>query len=178
MAVFASTNKSGVADLFDKFRLDLHRHLFLRMNLLADDADDVIQETFIRLMRMEAETNRRIACLESPKAYIFQAATNLAIDRMRRQKVRGDEGDYQTLSDDIEGDSPDPIRTIDAQQRLNKLLHVVDNLPPKCRQVFILHKFKQMSYKEVAQHLDISQSMVEKHMMKALNICDSRLNEK
>ena len=178
MAFLATGNEGGVADLFQKFRLDLRRHLSLRMNLIADDAEDVVQETFVRLMKMEAESDKRIACLESPKAYIFQAATNLAIDRMRRQKVRGDEGDYQALSDDMEADIPDPIRTLDAEQRLKSLMQVVDSLPPKCRKVFILHKFKQMTYKEVAVHLKISQSMVEKHMMKALDICDSRLKKR
>lgn len=54
---------------------------------------------------------------------------------------------------------------------------VLDSLPERCREVFILSRFKKMKNREIAEHLGISVSMVEKHIRKALNAFTEALNE-
>jgi RNA polymerase sigma-70 factor (ECF subfamily) len=61
------------------------------------------------------------------------------------------------------------------QQKLAILRGVIDELPPRCRQVFALHNIHGMSYSEIAKDLGISESGVEKHIMKGLQHCRKRM---
>jgi RNA polymerase sigma-70 factor (ECF subfamily) len=71
----------------------------------------------------------------------------------------------------------DQERTIAARQQVRMLYRAILELPPKCRQVFLLHKFKERSHAQIAAHLGISKSMVEKHIIKAMTHCRQRLEE-
>jgi RNA polymerase sigma-70 factor (ECF subfamily) len=58
------------------------------------------------------------------------------------------------------------------------MLHqTIDELPQSCRDAFILHKLRGLSYREIAQLLDISESAVEKHIIKGLKHCRNRLGK-
>jgi RNA polymerase sigma-70 factor (ECF subfamily) len=62
-------------------------------------------------------------------------------------------------------------RELSAEQDLALLYDVIEGLPPKCRQVFLLSRVKLMTYPEIAKHCGISVKMVEKHISHALAVC-------
>jgi RNA polymerase sigma factor (sigma-70 family) len=172
---FQQSNTSGLSTFFAKHQEALARYIGKKMRHI-DDAEDVVQETFIRLIQKEQADNKSIESMTSPQAYIYRTASNLAIDRLRQLRARVDEGERSELSEAIEATTPTPIQIIDAEQRMQQMKRAIAQLPPKCRQVFVLHKFRQMTYREVSSHLGISVSMVEKHMMKALTKLDKYLS--
>ena len=63
------------------------------------------------------------------------------------------------------------------KQQVARLTRAIEELPPKCRQVFLLIKFHHLTHAEVATKLGIAQSTVVKHMIKAVDYCRSRLDE-
>lgn len=153
--------------LYAVHRNPLHRFISKKMKQ-HDEAEDVVQETFVRLSNKESTAAKGLAAADSPVAYLYRIASNLAIDRLRQQKAHCDEGDKLPIDDSIQSPQPTLSHQIVSSEQLLQLEVAVGNLPMKCRQVFVLHKFRQMKYREVARHLDISVSAVEKHMMKAL----------
>ena len=168
------SNKNNVEQLYAEHRKPLERYIGHKMRQSAE-AEDVVQETFTRLLNEDAAAARGLLEADSPVAYLYRVAGNLAIDRLRQLKSRVDEGERGQVDDSLEDRRPDPADHLAASERLAQLKEAVGRLPLKRRQVFVLHKYRQMTYREVAEHLGISVSMVEKHMTKALAQLDMAL---
>ncbi|MGP0630122.1 RNA polymerase sigma factor [Nitrospina sp. 32_T5] len=135
-------------------------------------AEDVVQETWLKVNQL-AEP-RSVA---HPRAYLFKMAANLAIDHLRSEKSRKRHICVESVPEEIGNGMPLPDRVIDYQQRLAVLRRAVDELPPRCREVFLLHKFEDCTHAEIAERLDISRNMVEKHIIRGLAHCRDRLQQ-
>lgn len=141
-----------------------------------DDAAEIVQEACLRLMRYQHRVD-----LGELRALLYRIALNLV--GMRHRAVRQQGG--HALSLDQIGEEALPLRVyaptqeqhlIDSQQ-LDRVLAAIADLPPRCRQVFILHRFHDMSYRDIAAHCDISLKMVEKHIGKALAVVRLHLDD-
>jgi len=140
---------------------------FLRQRLrVPDDALDVAQETYVRLLQYQNSTQVR-----SPTAMLFRIAINVANDLGRSDRARhlADQCPIEELN--LPSEQPSPEREVSAQQDLALLREAIAHLPPKCRQVFLLSRAHQMTYPQIARHCGISVKMVEKHISHALAIC-------
>jgi RNA polymerase sigma-70 factor (ECF subfamily) len=73
-------------------------------------------------------------------------------------------------------DLPDAEAVLAYRQAVQTLADAINELPPRCRKVFLLNRFDGLNYREIAGRLRISTSMVEKHMMKAIGHCRNRLD--
>ncbi|WP_428354946.1 RNA polymerase sigma factor [Methyloprofundus sp.] len=91
----------------------------------------------------------------------------------RRQARHADETELFALADP----SPAPDHQVYTQEQLVFLKQAIAELPPKCRQVFILHKFRSYPYSIIMQELNIAESTVLKHMVKAMQHCRRRMAE-
>lgn len=158
-----------VEAVFGRYRLQLKGYLS-RLLRSPEDAEDLVQETFLKF---HAVTD--FQSLRSPKAYLFTTAYRLAVNMLHRRKVVI----FENSGDDILSRIPSP--DVDAEEamvqneRMDRLIKAVDDLPPQCRQVFILRKIEHMSHKQISTHMGISVSTVQKHLTKALKICRQRL---
>lgn len=119
-----------------------------------DKAKDIVQEAFIILW------NKRKDLLEnsSLKNYLFTLAYRLYIDQYRKDQYRSkvlDELKISALKTRIHDDEND------LQKRVKQLLKLVQNLPPRCKEILLLSKRDGLKYKEIALKLDISQKTVE-----------------
>jgi RNA polymerase sigma-70 factor (ECF subfamily) len=72
---------------------------------------------------------------------------------------------------ELVSDTPSPEREISAKQELELLRAAIEDLPPRCREVFLLSRVRRMTYPEIAAHCSISVKMVEKHISRALAVC-------
>lgn len=64
-----------------------------------------------------------------------------------------------------------------SQEQIARLKLAVSELPPRCRQVFVMHKFKHYTYSQIMTELNIAESTVLKHIIKAMEHCRKRLEE-
>lgn len=136
-------------------------------------AEEVVQKTWMRVHRLSP-----IPQLNQPRAYLYKMASNLAIDHLRSAKARTRHiAIGEDMPEDVPCHSPLPDTVIDYQQRLLILRQAVDELPPRCREVFVLHKFEELCHAEIASRLAISKNMVEKHIFRGLAHCRDRLKE-
>lgn len=149
---------------------DLRSHLARRFGspLLAEE---VVQETWLklRLARGGPEVTK-------PRAYLFRIATNLALDHLRAERARNHHVGEQPESEPAAPAGCAPDALLDAHQRLDLVREAVAELPPRCRQVFELHKFDELSHLEIAERLGISRNMVEKHVIRGLSHCRQRVS--
>lgn len=126
-------------------------------------AEDLAQEVFYELVR---KRDRLPAIQTSLKAYLRRSAINRALNYQRDQKMifEGEEEKQLNLTDGTV-DASKQLEAADLQELINA---AIEQLPERCRAVFLLSRFEDMSYKEIAQHLDISIKTVENQMTKAL----------
>lgn len=147
---------------------------FLRQRLrVPEDAFDVAQEAYIRMMQYQ--DSRRI---RSPSSMLFRIAINVANDLGRAEVARGGARSHCNVDDlDIVSDEPSAERQLTAREDLAILYTVIEQLPPKCRQVFLLSRVRRMTYGEIAVRCGISRKMVEKHVSHALAVCMKQVSE-
>ncbi len=161
----SSAKPLSVRDLMNRYHSSLLSFLRLRLRV-ADDAADVAQEAYIRMLQYEGSCEVR-----SPSSLLFRVAINIANDLSRLEQVRH-ASDHCSLDDlDIDSGLAAPEREVAAEQELNLLYLTIERLPPKCRHVFLLSRVHCMTYPEIARHCGISVKMVEKHVSHALMVC-------
>ncbi|SDR89170.1 sigma-70 family RNA polymerase sigma factor [Opitutus sp. GAS368] len=130
------------------------------------DIDNLVQEALVRVCQAWARGE-----VQSPKAFLFATARNLALDQVRRQKIVPMislvETDTQAVLE--EGTSiPDLVAH---NQELEFLTEVIQSLPDRCRQVFTLRKVYGMSQQDIATQLGISEHTVSAQLTIALHKC-------
>jgi RNA polymerase sigma-70 factor (ECF subfamily) len=132
----------------------------------ADDSEDVVQETFLKLHR-----NGRWKGVEDERAFLARAAWRIAVDRRRHTK-RDEAHDDQMSSGD---ESPEQLAMV-AQR--NALVHrLVDSLPEELRQPLALSTVEELNSREVAEILGIPEGTVRTRLMRARQMLKQKLME-
>lgn len=136
---------------------------FLRYRGRAqDEADDLIQEAFLRLHEY-----RKFRQVIEPEAFLVRTVQNLNIDARR---VKGRHGTPVTAQPEIHrliDPRPGPDEVLASQQRLQHLKRGLETLAPRTREVVLLYRIDGLSQPQIATQLGISSSAVEKHIAKA-----------
>ncbi|MEO7598589.1 MAG: RNA polymerase sigma factor [Opitutus sp.] len=131
------------------------------------DIDDLVQESYVRLLRMRAQNRVR-----SPRGLLFTMARNAAHDLFRRRGTAGvttvDEAEYLNVPDG----QPGTAEVVSRAQEIELLADAIEALPDRCRAVFLLRQFENLSQREIAQRLGISENTVESQLTKALRRCE------
>jgi RNA polymerase sigma factor (sigma-70 family) len=130
-----------------------------RRRLAGMDVDDIIQETYSRLMTAES-----VQHVHDAKSYAFQVSGSVMIDNLRRMKVVSIASvpDFDYL--EVVSDDPSPERQVIDRDELHRLAGVIARLPGRVREVFTLRRVYGLSQREVAEKMGIAESTVEKHM--------------
>lgn len=173
----ASDKDQFIADLVAEHRASLEKYLARKLDN-PEDAAELAQEAFLRLHRLEQPAN-----LDNARAFLFQVATNLAVDQLRRrqlqfrffraERAQSDDGELPDLN--AAGASPEQI--LGAQEKLQAIQQAIDDLPFKTRQAFLLHRQNGLPYSAIAEQMQVSISSVEKYILQALKHCRRRLLE-
>ena len=138
-----------------------------------ETASDIIQDAYLRL----AERKDGDKSILNPRAFLYRVVGNLSIDyhrsAQRREQRFVDESELAEVADQ----APSLEQQLYTHEKIALLQKAISELPPKCRQVFIMHKLKHYPYSRIMAELDISESTVLKHMVKATEHCRKRLQE-
>ncbi len=146
------------------------RSFFAKRVNRQEDVDDLVQELFGRLW--SSDSNKTI---ENPDGYIFQAANNLLKERYRKQGTRAAAmADLPFFHFDNEDITPE--RILQGREELRLLEQALNELPPRTRTVFLLHRFEGFKYREIAERIGVSVSSVEKHIAAAARHLSVRMD--
>lgn len=137
------------------------RAALMRRGRTIHDADDLVQEAWVRLACYEREQT-----VDQPEAFLMRVALNLSIDSYRARASRGEE----VLLDDVVliDATPGAEAVLLGRERMARLSECLGRLNDKTRDIFLAHRIDGMSYQEIARHHKLSVSSVEKHIAKAM----------
>ena len=161
--------ESGIVDTFLNYESAIKRFLG-RILYRPEDVDEIAQETFLKAYSAKHKSE-----IQSPKAYLFRVAKNIALRELTRKSAKMT--DY--LEDALAKDDGvicglDSLEDeLMAEQKISDYCSAVVNMPPQCRKVFLMRKVHAKSHKEIATCLNISTSAVEKHIANGVKKFDA-----
>lgn len=136
----------------------------------ACDIDDLVQEVFLRM-----GIHGSGSPIEHLDRYLFKVAASVLSDQARRRVVRH-AGAHESLEE-----AHHPIEVLTPEQvlldreALEAVVAAIIDLPARTRDVFVLHRFEEMTCGNIAAMFGVSVSAVEKHIMKAVRFLHERL---
>ncbi len=142
-------------------------HRFIRDHALVED---LAQEVFLRFW----DKREVIDINSSLKAYLRRMAINEALAYLRRNKRYDDTEITPEMTPGEDRSAEDTYLHSELQHRVRE---AINGLPPKCRVVFQLSRYEELTYREIADQMDISVKTVENQMSKALRILRERLRD-
>ncbi len=145
---------------------------FVQRRVGIQEAEDVMQDAYVRLLQHPDPIS-----IENPRAYLYQVSANLATDHDRARAVPARHHTATEAVEQIASPVPGPDAQTALHERLRHIANAIAQLPETCRSAFVLCRIEGHSYTEVAQRLGISESMVAKHLNRAMRHCRDLLAE-
>jgi RNA polymerase sigma factor (sigma-70 family) len=159
----------SIGELFARNKRDLLKYLTRRFG--PEDASDLLQETFLRLLR-----RGRLEAVADHPAFLQQIAVNLARDFSRRRKFEATRLEFGEPPQDAPSEDAAPGARLEEEEATRALREAVAALPPRCREAFVLYVSERLTTAEIAARLGISQNMAQKHVRLALQRCRAALD--
>ncbi len=149
-------NKKFFTDMYVKNYAPLVSYLYQFTNNISE-AEDIAQNCFTKIW----QKRESLSIKGSFKSYLFSVAYHTFIDSTRSNNKQN------LLLEELKKEALDEIHmepSMDLEQELNKIHLAIDQLPEKCKEVFLLSKIEEFSYKEIAEKLELSIKTVESQM--------------
>lgn len=163
--------KNGDDAAFSQLFDETYTSLCFFVNKYLSDLDksrSLVQEYFVDLWI----NHQKIIVPHTPKSYLYNSLKNKTIDYLRKEK---------RIAQRAEMDIPQhstPFRDLVEEAELSKKINAsIEELPPKCRQIFEMCRFEELKYSEIAEKLNISVKTVEMQMGIALKKMRNNLSE-
>lgn len=164
-----SGDRKAYGFLMDTYYKSLCIYAFTLINDHSK-AEDIVQDVLVVLW-----TNHKQVDPELPiKNYLYRSVYNRFIDEYRKRKpsIYLEKKYLEALEEVIEEDSRD-------FEKLIKLVYnEIENLPPKCKKIFLMNKKEGMTHVEISEYLDISVKTVEGHISRAFKVLEKGLTPK
>jgi len=163
------SDQKAYAELMDRYRDSVY-FMLLKMVNNKDDADDLTIEAFGKAFNKLHQYAPHFAF----STWLFKIATNNCIDFIRRKKMQVysldkpiEGGDGSEISVEIKSQSLDPEEWLIKKQKVKHMRAVVEKLKPRYRQLVELRYYKELSYEEIAQQLDLPLGTVKAQLFRA-----------
>jgi RNA polymerase sigma-70 factor (ECF subfamily) len=160
---------AAVDRLFREHNEALIRFLVQRLHS-REAAREVAQEAYVRLLSLH-----ELGAVSFMRAFLYKTAANIAVDRQRRESVHArasGQPQFQEFAD-----SRTPERRTAGAQEIAQIERWLAELPPKCRQAFLLHRFYGLDFAAIAKHMGFSERSARVYVERALLHCRQRMDE-
>ena len=139
---------------------------FLRHNWRNEsDVNDIRQDVYTRVFEAA-----RKEIPESAKAFVFATARNLLTDRVRKERIVPIEAAADFIAHEVASDEPGADRTLIARDELRRLNDALERLPKRCREAFLLLQVQDLTRREIAARMGISEKTVNAHLSDAMRL--------
>ncbi len=145
--------------------------LALRITLDAADAEDIVQDTLIRVWNKREEWEQ----LSSPEAYCLTVCRNLALDRSEQRRTRQTERLEEAGPDTTPDSAATPYEALAADEQMALIRRLLDELPEVQRSIMELRDVEGKTYKEIAEVLRLNEDQVRVYLFRARQKIKQRL---
>jgi RNA polymerase sigma-70 factor (ECF subfamily) len=150
----------------------LRRYLASRMRQ-ATDVPDLVQEVFLRLLRVKDP-----AAIRNPQAYLYTVASHVLHQYMLERSGAPEAMDPLEVATRA---GPDPVRDpayeVELVDRVEKFTRALEQLSPRAHAAFIMYRCDGLSLDQIAERLGVSRPMVRKYLARAIAFCDRQLDD-
>ena len=150
---------------FLEARDDLLR--FLKRRGRQSAAEDIVQNVWLKLRERGGDPQS----WQEPRAVLFTTASNLKIDTYRRETTAQEALSREAAAAEVDRPDLDPEAQADAAGRLERLSTALAQLPPQCREAFLMNRIDELTHAEIATRLGVSTKTVQRHIERALRLC-------
>jgi len=151
-----------IQEVYEKYNAGLQRFLWSKLNS-QEDIDDLTQDVYLRLIQHPG-----LEKLRPTPALLRKIASNLLKDRYRRQKVRESDAHYPIDDRQIASPLESPEQLCLSKEGVDIINKVFMALSEDCRHVFVLHRFKGLTYDEIVEATGLSIHKVRRHISHVL----------
>lgn len=154
--------------IYHRYKATLYLHAYRKLES-EEEADDLVHDLFAALWAKREDIELR----ESLSAYLYRAIKNRILDRVSHQMVVGKY--EQSFSQFIRTGPVMPDQFV-RERELRRIIEVeTENLPPKMQEIFQMSRFRQLSHREIAKQMAVSEKTVKNQVNNALKILKRKL---
>jgi len=129
-----------------------------------DAAEETVQDIFFQIWKKHEQLN----IVKNVKAYLYQSVKNACLQIFKHKVVEKKYMDSLKIEGSKEAYLPDD--ELESHEIQEKIERVIQSLPERCRDIFLLNRFEGLKYQEIADRLAISIKTVEANMGRALKV--------
>jgi RNA polymerase sigma-70 factor (ECF subfamily) len=167
---FKNGDQKAFEKLFERYHKKLYAYLMRLLNS-KEDAEEIVQESFIKIWEMREEFIEGYPF----DALLFKIAKNTFLNFTRQKVNRRVFEDHFQLINEIEAEKADDYVIFKETREIIRL--IIDDMPPRRREVFIMKKIEGLTRKEISEKLGISIITVDSHLLKANNYLKNELKK-
>lgn len=130
-----------------------------------EEINDIVHDAYVSIARLDS-----VAHIRSGKNYLFQAAKNLVLMRVRRERIVPIDGLTEIESLHVSDDEPSPERRVSARLELERVRRLIAGLPDRCREIFELRRIEGVPQREIAERLGLPEHTVEAQAIRGLKL--------
>ena len=138
-----------------------------------DDAEEIVQNIFVKFWEKKDTINIKT----SKKSYLYSSVKNRCLNLKKHIEVREEYKEFNKREIELEENLPENDEDENKTEKIQKIRKVIDAMPKKRKKVFLLSRYDNLKYKEIAKKLNISIKTVENHMGQALKYLREELRE-
>lgn len=171
--MFTSRSRAFVAQLEQAHGRELRRFLASRLSYAGADVADLVQEIFLRLLRIKDHE-----AIRNPQAYLFTIASHVlhqhALQRATRPEVMNP---LEVAIEFDPGSAPDPADELDIKQRLERVDRDLTQISPRAYAALVMYRCEGMTLHEIGARLGVSHTSVRRDLVRAIAYCNARLHQ-
>lgn len=139
-----------------------------------EEAEEIVSDVFFEVWQNKDSINE----IRSIKAWLLTITHNKTISHLRKKDnssiyLTWDEVGDHVISHELQT----PDEELISHEEISRINHIINNLPPRCKQVFVLAKIEKLPYKDIADLLSISVKTINVHVAKALELISEGLEK-
>jgi RNA polymerase sigma factor (sigma-70 family) len=148
----------------------LRRYLAARMRNAAADAPDLVQEVYLRLLRLDNHE-----AIRNSQAYLYTVASHVLHQHALRRAATGEAAAVADFALELGRSDSDPALQLEVEQQFEQLGARLKEISPKAYATFILHRCYGLPLQEISERIGASYSMTKKYLGKALRFIEAEL---
>jgi RNA polymerase sigma-70 factor (ECF subfamily) len=135
------------------------------MGVPLEMVEDVVQDAYLRLLNAAS-----VGQVRDSRSYFARAAASVVLSQVRRNKCVKEEAHEETYFAQLPSPEPDPETVLDSKRRVEKVQKAIIELGARARDVVVMRRLEQLTGRQTAERMRISESAVEKHLSAAMRL--------